>query len=72
MHYRLAILIDYVNKSSCVFNYVDYLNFSQSIYKIYEDHDGSMCVELTHHKPALFDVMVEVNETAQDAISKHT
>ena len=53
-------------------NYVDYLNFSKAAYEIYEDHNGSMCVELIHHKPALFDMTIEVNKIAQTATGKHS
>ena len=51
------------------FNYVDYLNFSNGTYEIYED-EGPLCINLTLAKPALFDTMVEVIEFTDTAIGK--
>ena len=53
------------------FNYVDYLNFSQPTYQIFED-EGFLCINLTFDKPALFDTTVQVNEIESSAIGKQT
>ena len=51
------------------FNCVDYLNFSAREYQIYED-EGSLCINLTLHKPAFFDTTIEVDELTGTAIGK--
>ena len=46
-----------------MFNYVDNIKFGQSVYEVCEDK-GSICVNLTLHKPAFFDTTVQVcNDT---------
>ena len=53
------------------FNYIDYLNFNQSEYGIFED-EGPLCITLTLDKPALFNTTVEVIEVGNGATGKHS
>ena len=38
---------------------LDYLMFNSTDYSIYE-HEGEICINLTLHRPALFDTDVEI------------
>ena len=53
------------------FNYVDYLNFSQPTYQVFED-EGFLCINLTFDKPALFNTTVQVDEIESSTIGKQT
>ena len=81
VHYYVAIYPSFVFvsvlhyiayiKIVIFFNYIDYLNFSQSEYEIFED-EGPLCITLTLDKPALFDTTVEVIEVGNGATGKHS
>ena len=43
--------------------------FSSEDYKIYE-HEGMVCITVTHDKPALFNTFVQLVETRGTATSK--
>ena len=46
-----------------------YLNFSNATYEVYEN-DVSLCITVTHGRPAASDTTVEILENSKSATSK--
>lgn len=49
--------------------YLVYLNFSSAKYEVYEDA-VSLCITVTHDRPAAYDTTVQILEESGTAISK--
>ena len=66
--YLLTIVMFSVHTNHMCFHLV-YLNFSSATYEVYENN-VSLCITVTHDRPAARDTTVEILENSKSATSK--